>query len=135
MRPATTLFSLLFLLFMLGSSNSFVPSFFLRPSSLCHLPPSNTIPLQSTTSLFVGRHCALLGKRPNRRANSISHSHVRTRYVQHLNLHKVRYTSAALRRTVTLRLSTKGMRTVKKYGGDIDAAAKKFKIDLSKFRV
>jgi len=35
------------------------------------------------------------------------------------------------KKNVTLRVSTKGLRTIKKYG--IDKAAKKYNVDLSKF--
>ena len=61
-----------------------------------------------------------------------SASQTRNKRVQHLNLQKVKYTSVALNRVVKMRLSTKGLKTVAKYGG-IDEAAKKFGIDLRKF--
>ena len=53
--------------------------------------------------------------------------------VQHVNLQPKKYVSAALKRTVSMRLSTKGIKTVQKYGGDIDIAAKKFGVDLKQF--
>ncbi len=76
------------------------------------------------------RVCDLLGKRPNRQARAVSFSHKRNKYVQHVNLQNKRYFSDELGRTVRVRLSTKGMKTVDKYGG-IDAAAKKFGLDLT----
>ena len=78
------------------------------------------------------RECDLLGKRPNRQARAISFSHKRNKTVQHVNLQKRRFFSDDLGRVVRLRLSTKGLKTVEKYGG-VDAAAKKFGLDLSKF--
>lgn len=78
------------------------------------------------------RECDLLGKRPNRQARAISFSHKRNKKVQHVNLQKRRFFSDDLGRVVRLRLSTKGLKTVEKYGG-IDAAAKKFGLNLTKF--
>ena len=78
------------------------------------------------------RVCDLLGKRPNRQARSISFSHKRNKRVQHVNLHWKKYFSENLGRKVRLRLSAKGIKTVEKYGS-IDAAAKKFGLNLSKF--
>lgn len=78
------------------------------------------------------RNCDLLGKTPNRKAMAVSFSHHRTHKVQEVNLQRKRYTSEKLGRTVRLRLSTKGIKTVNKYGS-IDAAAEKFGLDLSKF--
>ena len=78
------------------------------------------------------RVCALLGKRPNRQARVVTFSHKRNTKVQHVNLQTKRYYSDELGRNVKLRLSTKGMKTVTKYGS-VDAAAKKFGLDLTKF--
>ena len=78
------------------------------------------------------RICDLLGKRPSRQARVVTFSHKRNKKVQHVNLQTKKYFSDELGRSVKLRLSTKGMKTVEKYGG-VDAAAKKFKLDLKKF--
>jgi large subunit ribosomal protein L28 len=78
------------------------------------------------------RECDLLGKRPNRQARVVTFSHKRNKKVQHVNLQSKTYFSEDLGRNVRLRLSTKGLKTVEKYGG-IDAAAKKFGVDLKKF--
>lgn len=78
------------------------------------------------------RECDLLGKKANRRARVITFSHKRNKKVQHVNLQSKRFFSEDLGRTVKLRLSTKGLKTVEKYGG-IDAAAKKFGLDLKKY--
>jgi large subunit ribosomal protein L28 len=78
------------------------------------------------------RVCDLLGKKPNRQARVVTFSHKRNKKVQEVNLQTKRYFSDELGRTVKVRLSTKGLKTVEKYGG-IDAAAKKFGMDLNKF--
>mmetsp|Transcript_12992 Transcript_12992/g.30348 ORF Transcript_12992/g.30348 Transcript_12992/m.30348 type:complete len:124 (-) Transcript_12992:3117-3488(-) len=78
------------------------------------------------------RECDLLGKKPNRKARVVTFSHKRIHKVQEVNLQTKRFFSEELDRKVKLRLSTKGIKTVNKMGG-IDAAAKKFKVDLKKF--
>jgi large subunit ribosomal protein L28 len=78
------------------------------------------------------RVCDLLGKTPNRQARVVTFSHKRIKKVQHVNLQWKRFFSEELSRNVKLRISTKGMKTVDKMGG-IDAAAKKFKVDLAKY--
>jgi len=78
------------------------------------------------------RVCDLLGKEPNRQARVVTFSHKRIKKVQHVNLQSKRFYSENLDRKVKLRLSTKGIKTVNKLGG-IDAAAKKFNVNLSKF--
>ena len=78
------------------------------------------------------RVCDLLGKEANRKARVVTFSHKRIKKVQHVNLQSKRFFSEDLDRKVKLRLSTKGIKTVNKLGG-IDAAAKKFNVDLSKF--
>ncbi|GMI59788.1 hypothetical protein ScalyP_jg768 [Parmales sp. scaly parma] len=86
------------------------------------------------TALFRARNCDLLGKEPNRKARVVTFSHIRNKKVQHVNLQIKRYASKVLGRVVKLRISTKGIKTVAKYDGDIDAAAKKFGVDLGQFR-
>ena len=78
------------------------------------------------------RVCDLLGKKPNRRARVVTFSHRRIKKVQEVNLQWKRFFSEDLNRNVRLRLSTKGIKTVNKIGS-IDAAAKKFDVDLTKF--
>jgi large subunit ribosomal protein L28 len=78
------------------------------------------------------RVCDLLGKTANRQARVVTFSHKRIKKVQHVNLQTKKFFSENLDRKVKLRLSTKGIKTVNKLGG-IDAAAKKFEVDLSKF--
>jgi len=74
----------------------------------------------------------LLGKTPNRQARVVTFSHKRIKKVQHVNLQSKRFFSEQLNRNVRLRLSTKGIKTVNKMGS-IDAAAKKFDVDLTKY--
>ena len=76
--------------------------------------------------------CDLLGKKPNRQARVVTFSHRRIKKVQQVNLQWKRFYSEELGRKVRMRLSTKGIKTVNKYG-NIDAAAKKFGVDLAKF--
>ena len=77
------------------------------------------------------RVCDLLGKTGNRQARVVTFSHKRIKKVQQVNLQWKRFASDALGRSVRLRLSTKGIKTVNKMGS-IDAAAKKFGVDLTK---
>eukprot|EP00588_Corethron_pennatum_P003051 CAMPEP_0194299150 /NCGR_PEP_ID=MMETSP0169-20130528/60559_1 /TAXON_ID=218684 /ORGANISM="Corethron pennatum, Strain L29A3" /LENGTH=119 /DNA_ID=CAMNT_0039049221 /DNA_START=596 /DNA_END=955 /DNA_ORIENTATION=+ len=85
-----------------------------------------------STLTMRARICDLLGKRPNRQARVVTFSHTRNKKVQHVNLQNKRYYSDNLKRNVRLRLSTKGIKTVNKYGS-IDAAAKAKGVDISKF--
>lgn len=78
------------------------------------------------------RVCDLLGKTPNRQARVVTFSHRRIKKVQEVNLQWKRFYSDALGRNVRMRISTKGIKTVNKMGS-VDAAAKKFGIDLAKF--
>mmetsp|Transcript_29570 Transcript_29570/g.62150 ORF Transcript_29570/g.62150 Transcript_29570/m.62150 type:complete len:126 (-) Transcript_29570:189-566(-) len=78
------------------------------------------------------RACDLLGKKANRKARVVTFSHKRIHKVQAVNLQWKRFYSDDLGRNVRVRLSTKGIKTVNKYGS-IDAAAKKFGLDLTKF--
>ena len=78
------------------------------------------------------RVCDLLGKTPNRQARVVTFSHKRIKKVQEVNLQWKRFFSDELGRKVRMRISTKGIKTINKMGS-VDAAAKKFKIDLAKF--
>jgi large subunit ribosomal protein L28 len=86
----------------------------------------------SSSLVMRERACDLLGKRANRQARVVTFSHRRIKKVQGVNLQWKRFYSDELGRRVRLRLSTKGIKTVNKYGS-IDAAAKKFGVDLTKF--
>ena len=78
------------------------------------------------------RVCDLLGKSPNRQARVVTFSHRRIKKVQEVNLQWKRFYSEKLARKVRLRVSTKGIKTINKMGS-VDAAAKKFNLDLKNF--
>ncbi|KAL7505659.1 hypothetical protein ACHAXN_003104 [Cyclotella atomus] len=86
----------------------------------------------SSSLVMRERACDLLGKKANRKARVVTFSHKRIHKVQQVNLQWKRFYSDELGRSVRLRLSTKGIKTVNKYGS-IDAAAKKFGVNLTKF--
>ena len=87
---------------------------------------------RGSTLVMRARVCDLLGKKPNRQARVVTFSHKRIKKVQQVNLQWKKFFSEELNRNVRLRLSTKGIKTVNKIGS-IDAAAKKFDVDLTKF--
>ena len=76
-----------------------------------------------------GKWCRMTGKTANN-GYSVSHSHIRTKRLQQVNLHVKRVYWPRGKRWVKIRLSTKGLKTVQKIG--IEAAAKKAGIDLWK---
>lgn len=78
----------------------------------------------------TGRVCMLLGKKDNWKARSISFSHIRNKRIQHVNLHWRRMWWEEGKCFVMLRLSTKGIKTITKYG--LHTAAIKFGLDLTK---
>ena len=86
----------------------------------------------SSSLVMRERACDLLGKTANRKARVVTFSHKRIHKVQQVNLQWKRFYSDELGRRVRMRLSTKGIKTVNKYGS-IDAAAKKFGVNLAKF--
>ena len=81
--------------------------------------------------MMRARNCDLTGKSPNRQAMVVTFSHKRNKKVQGVNLQKRRIFWPEGNRFVTLRISTKALRTIEKYG--IDKAAKKYDLDLEKF--
>jgi large subunit ribosomal protein L28 len=86
----------------------------------------------SSGLVMRARVCDLLGKTPNRQARVVTFSHKRVKKVQHVNLQWKRFFSEDLKRNVRLRVSTKGIKTINKMGS-IDAAAKKFELNLKRF--
>mmetsp|Transcript_17444 Transcript_17444/g.25629 ORF Transcript_17444/g.25629 Transcript_17444/m.25629 type:complete len:125 (+) Transcript_17444:103-477(+) len=101
-------------------------------ASLNTARPRTVAPTRGNNMSMRTRSCDLLGKTANRKARVVTFSHKRIHKVQEVNLQWKKYFSENLKRTVRLRLSTKGIKTVNKYGS-IDAAAKKKGVDLSKF--
>jgi len=63
----------------------------------------------------MSRRCQVTGRQPSF-GNTVSHSHKRTRRRWDPNIQTKRYWLASENRTVKLRLSVKGMRTVDKRG-------------------
>ena len=78
----------------------------------------------------MSRRCQLTGKKANN-GFSISHSHRRTKRLQHVNLQMKRVWWPEGNRFVRLKLSTKAIKTLEKKG--ISAMAKEAGLDLNKF--
>ncbi|HAZ47136.1 MAG TPA: 50S ribosomal protein L28 [Cyanobacteria bacterium UBA11369] len=78
----------------------------------------------------MSRVCQLTGKKANN-AYAVSHSHIRTKKLQEVNLQTKRIWWAEGKRFVKLRLSTKALKTLDKKG--LAAMAKEAGIDLNKF--
>jgi large subunit ribosomal protein L28 len=78
----------------------------------------------------MSRKCQLTGKKANN-AYSISHSHKRTKRLQHVNLQWKRIWWEEGKRWVRMRLSTTAIKTLEKKG--LAAMAKEAGINLKKF--
>jgi large subunit ribosomal protein L28 len=78
----------------------------------------------------MSRVCQLTGKKANN-AYAVSHSHIRTKKLQEVNLQWKRVWWAEGKRWVKLRLSTKAIKTLEKKG--LAAMAKEAGINLNKF--
>ena len=78
----------------------------------------------------MARRCVLTGKRPNV-ANKVSHSNIKTKKRQLPNLQKKKIWYPEESRFVTLRLSTRAMRTLRMKG--LHTFAKSAGVDLSKY--
>jgi large subunit ribosomal protein L28 len=78
----------------------------------------------------MSRKCQLTGKQANN-GFAVSHSHRRTKRLQHVNLQSKRVWWPEGKRWVKLRISTKAIKTLEKKG--IGAMAKEAGIDLNKF--
>ncbi|MFN3925901.1 MAG: 50S ribosomal protein L28 [Pseudanabaenaceae cyanobacterium] len=78
----------------------------------------------------MGRHCQLTGKKANN-AFTISFSHKRNKRKQEVNLQEKRLWWAEGKRFVTLRLSTKAIKTLHKKS--LETFAREAGIDLNKF--
>lgn len=102
------------------------------PLQLTRSTPASRAMNGSSSLVMRERACDLLGKTANRKARVVTFSHKRIHKVQQVNLQWKRFYSDELGRRVRMRLSTKGIKTVNKYGS-IDAAAKKFGVNLAKY--
>jgi large subunit ribosomal protein L28 len=78
----------------------------------------------------MSRQCQLTGKKANN-AYAISHSHRRTKKLQHANLQSKRVWWQEGNRWVKLKLSTKAIKTLEKKG--LAAMAKKAGINLNHY--
>jgi len=63
----------------------------------------------------MSRVCKITGKRP-RVANNVSKANNKTKRKQYPNMQKKRYFVPELNRTVTLKLTANGIKTIDKYG-------------------
>ena len=78
----------------------------------------------------MARRCVLTGKRPNT-ANKVSHSNHKTKKRQLPNLQKKRLWWAEGGRFVTLKVSTRALRTIRKNG--LGVFAKASGVDLNHY--
>ena len=78
----------------------------------------------------MSRVCELTGARANN-GMAVSHSHIRTKKLQQVNLQKRRLWWQERNKWVTLRISTKALKSIQKVG--LDKFAKSQGVDLSKF--
>ncbi len=78
----------------------------------------------------MSRVCVLTGARANN-VMAVSHSHIRTKKLLQVNLQKRRLWWQEKNKWVTLRISTKALKSIQKVG--LDKFAKSQGVDLSKF--
>ncbi|ETB56959.1 ribosomal protein L28 [Plasmodium yoelii 17X] len=76
------------------------------------------------------RRCPILGKMDNRNARKISKSGIKTHKIQRVNFVRKRIYFEEEDRFVKLRVSARGLKTIKKYG--LAYCAKKFNLNLNK---
>jgi large subunit ribosomal protein L28 len=103
------------------------------PGEGCFQTDPDRTPFFSTPALYaaivMSRVCQLTGKRANN-GMAVSHSHVRTKKLQQVNLQERRLWWAEGNRFVRLRVSTKALRTIQKKG--LGAYARELGVDLSR---
>ena len=78
----------------------------------------------------MSRVCVLTGARANN-GMAVSHSHIRTKKLQQVNLQKRRLWWQEGNRWVTVRISTKALKSIQKVG--LNKFAKSQGVDLSRF--
>ncbi|BBL85937.1 50S ribosomal protein L28 (chromatophore) [Paulinella micropora] len=78
----------------------------------------------------MSRVCQLTGKRANN-GMAVSHSHIRTKKLQQVNLQERRLWWSEGNRWVNLRISTRALRTIQKKG--LGTYAKILGIDLTRY--
>ena len=79
--------------------------------------------------IVMSRGCQLTGKRANN-GMAVSHSHVRTKKLQQVNLQERRLWWAEGKRFIKLRVSTRALKTIQKKG--LGAYAKQLGVDLAR---
>lgn len=77
----------------------------------------------------MARRCQLTGKKANN-AMAVSHSHIRTKKLQEINLQWKRFWWPEGNRFVRLRVSTKAIKTIQSKG--LSAFAKEVGVNLAK---
>ena len=78
----------------------------------------------------MSRVCELTGARANN-GMAVSHSHIRTKKLQQVNLQKRKLWWQEGNKWVTMRISTKALKSIQKVG--LNKFAKSQGVDLSKF--
>jgi len=78
----------------------------------------------------MSRVCELTGAKANN-GMAVSHSHIRTKKLQQVNLQKRRLWWQEGNKWVTMRISTKALKSIQKVG--LSKFAKSQGVDLSKF--
>jgi len=78
----------------------------------------------------MSKICELTGRRPTV-GNTVSHSNIKTRTRWLPNLKSKKYFVAPLKESITLKLSTRAIKTVDKLGGIVPAVLKAKDNDLS----
>ena len=78
----------------------------------------------------MSRVCELTGAKANN-GMAVSHSHIRTKKLQQVNLQKRKLWGQEGNRWVTLRISTKALKSIQKVG--LNKFAKSQGVDLAKF--
>lgn len=87
------------------------------------------LPCKSFRKSVMSRVCQLTGKRANN-GMAVSHSHVRTKKLQQVNLQERRLWWAEGNRFIKLRVSTRALKTIQKKG--LGAYAKELGVNLAK---
>ena len=78
----------------------------------------------------MSRVCELTGAKANN-GRAVSHSHIRTKKLQQVNLQKRRLWWQEGKKWINIKISTNALKSIQKVG--LDKVAKKNNVDLSKF--
>ena len=78
----------------------------------------------------MSRICELTGTKANN-GMAVSHSHIRTKKLQHVNLQKRRLWWQEGNKWINIKISTKALKSIQKVG--LDKVAKTNGVDLNKF--